>query len=55
MKRQGEPIRCYTDCLNQVKYKDTDTFMYNKKGDIVTLTESEKRYYIDKGFIAQCS
>lgn len=38
MNRQGQPIKCYTDQYNQVKYKDTNTFMFNKKGDIVQLT-----------------
>lgn len=26
--------------------------MFDKKGDIVRLTDSEKRYYMDKGFIS---
>lgn len=29
--------------------------MFNKKGDIVRLTDCEKKYYIDKGFIARSS
>lgn len=27
--------------------------MFNKRGDIVRLTDCEKKYYIDKGFIAK--
>lgn len=36
--RDGKPIQCYIDNQNQVKYKDTNTFLFNKKGDIVHLT-----------------
>lgn len=53
MSRQGKPIQCFVDENNCVKYKDTGTFMYHKNGDYVQLSEKEKMYYIDRGFIVQ--
>jgi hypothetical protein len=49
--RQGQPVKCSIDDQNQVKYHDTNTFMFNKNGDIIQLTDEEKKYYIDRGFI----
>lgn len=37
-KRRGEPLRCWIDQFNYLRYCDSSSYVYNRKGDRVKLT-----------------
>jgi len=44
-------LRCYVDKTGYLKYTDSKTFVFDKKGNLIPCTEGEFWFLVTKGLI----